>query len=225
MKEASDTGVFFPQRAQLALFFAPGTTFRPLLVATHLDGYTAGMFGVELAVLPLPADAPAEVPRVLAQKPGVGAFSIAFNRADLTLEVGTVEQWSKWLLERFRYFTEIVVDKCGLQVVRVGLVLTFGFAGSIGMADIVQKYIAAGKIGAAEELEIAWLKRPRVGEMVVNRWVRLHAASSPQGPRSLIIDTNTRAEEQLTLSTGSIAGILSSWLDDVRSDLYGVIEW
>lgn len=212
--------------SQIALFLAAGADFRILAVANAVGSAFSQLFQAEPSLVPLPADAPGEIPRVLLQQPGVGSLAVGTLRADLTLEwkAGDEHEWQGLVVRRAVELAG-VFETLGMSITRLGLVLVYDLADGISLEEIRRRYMCRGKAEGALALDLAWLRRISSEGTNVNRWVRL-SYGLPEGEnRRLIIDTNTVQGEGSLLTPADVGRLLQSWIAGIGGDLSHVVDW
>jgi hypothetical protein len=174
--------------------------------------------------MPVPADVPPDFPSAVFQRAGVGQLTVARSRSDLVLELKDHDSWQETFLDATERLASSLV-RARASIVRVGLVLTYVFSDSVTIADIHEGYLRAGKAKDAEEINVAWLKRVRWQDALINRWVRLTFSSEPTGERSLVIDLNTPSGVPMNFNVDLVGEYVSYWFAELDEKLGDIIEW
>lgn len=219
--------LFMPKTSQLALFFVPGNTFKLIPLANAISEDLSSIFSVEPTVVSFPPEAPIpiEMPRIILQQNNVGQLSIAYSRADLTLEWKGSSEWQDTVVSTSKALARCLVQRSNLKVQRMGLIITNYLSDKITLENLHSRYIRSPKMSDAVELRFAWLKRIKTNNQDVNRWVQFYLSSFPGGPRNVVIDLNTPPEEELDLTPEAIEGMVHIWLEQIWSDINGILEW
>ncbi len=217
--------LFVPKSSQLVLLFAPGSTFKPVKLANLISEDLSSIFSSEPTAVSLPPETPLEVPRVILQQNGVGQLSIGYLRADLALEWKGTSEWQDTVITTSKVLAQCLIEKSDLKVQRMGFVLTNSLSDAITIEDLRSRYIRSQKMEDALELRIAWLRRIKTKDLDINRWVQFLFASYPSGIRNVVIDLNTRPEDELDLRPDAIEEMVKIWLEQVWGDIHGILEW
>jgi len=118
---------FTVQHIQFAIFPKNFSISDKIKLATGLREKTGDLFDGEPTILPLPIDAPLEVPRIILQsKDGLSRCNISLRRIDVFLgyKKGVVDN-----IARAKGITNTITDyfitDCGINIGRIGFVATF----------------------------------------------------------------------------------------------------
>ncbi len=209
---------------RIVLFVSPGLPDKVLSLANELSTILSHVFPEDPMIMPVPADVPPDFPSAVFQRAGVGQLTVARSRADLVLELKDHDSWQETFLDATERLASSLV-RAKASIVRVGLVLTYVFSDSVTIADIQEGYLRAGKAKDAEEINVAWLKRVRWQDALINRWVRLTFSSEPTGERSLMIDLNTPSGVPMNFNVALVGEYVSYWFAELDEKLGDIIEW
>jgi len=204
----------------LALFLVP-SQWKSVRVAGLLSEVLGDIFTGEPGILPLPIDAPAEIPRIVMNRENVAQLTISAVRADLHLGEQMAD-WSHINLVSGRLVDSIVGD-LKLQVIRVGVVFVCEIMSDDPLRHISQRFLKP--IDLMDELDLAWHDFMNVGNERCNRWRRFCVGPPLGGKRELIVDVNTLAEADSPRSAENIKEFTSSLIIQVGGDFDGVVGW
>lgn len=224
-------------RIQTALFLSTIDLTDRLTLATAMRAASHGILDGEPVMLPVPPNAPAEIPRLRLGQAGDGwGCQVSPQRVDFFFERSlkqaheeeppdavelhfklTQNVWSQ-LEEQFRATAN-----------RIGLIVRFGTRLSHATRLVCQSFLRTDSFDSSEKIEVHALRKIRMGTYDVNRWARLRAVGlesddNAQGSLLLDIDINTLPTQQLDLLSEDIAQFLAQAFalsQDTMEDLAG----
>lgn len=221
---AINTELFPLKNIHIALFFSSSANFKPLKLASSLDEKMQSLFDVEPMILPIPADAPAELPRISINKDGIGSIGVSFVRADLSLEQGE-DSCLEDVLLNIRTFIDCIMES-GAQVARVGFVHRFALPPDITTASLKERYIKENKFNDVNEMNMSWLRRWETSTLdevlTVNRMV---SVICDRANKLLIVDNNTIPECIYQLTPDLIFKFIKECGDQIDGDFERIVEW
>lgn len=223
-----DTCVDFnrPVNAHMALFFAPGSSFKPISIATSLPDEITELFGGnDPNIFSYPPEVPNDAPRLVFNSE-VAELVASFTRVDFQVKVENYFHNEECLRDVFVDLVRILRDKHNLRFNRMGFLLRFPLKDEVDINLLRDRYIKDDKLSEARELQLSWMKRFEIQGLEVNRWVRVLYMDNAQGrEQSLIIDTNTLAEKEYSIDNCVANSVIEKVQSEVRGDLSDVIEW
>jgi len=176
--------------------------------AGELKRAAGGLLDGDPAMVPIPDDMTPEAPRILLKASGDDyRCNVSINRVDVFLIPRNEEQKSAapidpqyQLLQR--KIAGFLTTSMGVRIIRIGIVGTFLLRlGAPGARMIKAAYLCDGApISGASEIQLHALDTVRLlGQLEVNRWVRILSGSRPEGGPDahiarMVIDLNTVAE-------------------------------
>jgi len=200
------------KKVQLVLF--PRGGFNPIdkiKVANDIKEVSGGLFDGEPTILPLPIDAPPEIPRIiLNSKDNFYSFHLAMPRIDFFLikpkENGINVVKNDYIPIAKQLFTYFIVEQ-NVLVGRVGFVVDFELNLEQSANKLLQKLFLNPKhFYAAEDLilrniSLVFSERDSIGDWKVNRLVRVNSLRERSNPKndkrlSIRIDINTIPEKK-----------------------------
>jgi len=195
-----------PDNTKLVLF-SPIIVFVDKLKAANSINYvSSGLFSGDPIMLPIPDDAPSEIPRMqMASKDGKHNLSIARNRLDLLFKYKEDEAEklfpSPGLFETFLTIFNYLREDAHIQVTRCAIVSNWILELEKPGAEVILSSYVRSKTPIIKpyELELHYLAKRSIAGFDVNKWTRIKSArkiNEPENNRfiSFYIDINTLAE-------------------------------
>lgn len=222
-------------RIQTALFLSTIDLTDRLTMAVAIREASENMLSGEPVMLPVPVDAPGEIPRLrLNEAEGNWACQVAPKRLDFFFEC-SLEQMERDeptdVMEiHFKLTTDVwnqLQDQFRAKAHRIGLITRVGAEVSRASSLLRETFLRTASFDSSHKLEVHALHKLKMKEYDVNRWVRLRASqgqSDGNDSSKLFIDTdiNTLPQHRLDLSTENVTRFLRealSLLEDTRQDL------
>ncbi len=207
---------------QLVLFSPGIIVVDKLKTANMLNDSLSGIFDGDPIILPIPDDAPLEIPRMqLKSKDERYNLTIAKNRLDFIFRSKKDEQRAefpvsglfKTFIKVFQYFKEDIHS----QFTRAAIVANWiiELEKTPAAEHLLSKYIRKEtSISNPYELELHFLTKELVAGLKVNNWTRIKSArkiSEPEQNRLITfhIDINTLAEEKYKFNQELLQEFLS----------------
>lgn len=209
-----------PISAQLVIF-SPGIVIaNKLKVANTINDNLSSLFDSDPVMLPLPEDAPSELPRIqMSSKDKRYSLSIALKRIDFVFQYKEEDEklfpipgFFEKFLTIFQYFSENIHT----QFIRSAIITNWimEIERSSAAEFLLDKYIQhKTPIVKPYELELHSLTKETVADFEVNRWVRIkstHKKTEPEKSNLIlfIIDINTLAEKSYEFDKDSLQRFL-----------------
>lgn len=224
---------FFVQRILTVLFGSLDLTNK-LAVANSLITRAQGMLDGEPAVLPVPADAPPEVPRILlSSKDGAYRCNVGIDHVELMyVERGkpasSVYQLRDAYLALLRNIAEGVRTEICTKVTRIGCVMEMvSFPAEDTVQLLMTKFMQEKAFGSPLELQLHVLHKMVWDSLQVNRWLRLLSLRRQESGKEIpilaaTIDMNTPGEMQYDLGADAIVAFCSRACTHVTEELRGL---
>jgi hypothetical protein len=162
---------------QLALFFSE-LDKRPDRFIKKFDAALGDVFDEMPVILPIPEDAPPEIPSViLKSSDGTYTCNIARSRIDILLKTTSIKTEASEYLDRFFDFIKIysAVVFGSKEVERFGFIGQYFFEDGEPVQKIQSKYFKTN-LGKLEELNIRFNKRFSTGDLIMNDVVEISKA-------------------------------------------------
>lgn len=208
------------RQLQSAIFIASIDAGTRLEIAAALGKEIDELVGVDPVLIPLPENAPAELPHIVMSNDETGLqFQYAPARTDLIFNFekpAPLEELAERLSETSSITTRVwslLQSQFAARSRRLGLVCTF-MAGAEDAASLITGRYLKGSYGkGSAEAQIHYLHKSSEGPFSVNRWVRLRSQpKSDEGEDSifLMVDVNTIPEQSgPSVDEGTIEGFMS----------------
>ncbi len=202
-------------------------------VAQNLNKATKNLFSGEQTILPIPDDAPVEIPRIiLGDKNKMFHCHISPKRLEFFLrqkkgENKKLEEVQDDFLTQLANIARAVKTELRVKVERMGIVVNSAVFPEESPVDfLMKKFLKSGTIVDPRELNLNFLHKFALGEFKVNRWHRFRCLS-PEGKETLeeanalLIETdiNTVSEMKYDFSAEQIPAFCSQVFTFVESDL------
>lgn len=196
----------------------------PLEVGHQLRSKTGNLFDGEPLVLPLPSDAPLEIPRIiLKSKDDVHSCNVSAERLDLFYRAK--QPTRKWIDLREEYFSRLslisqtLVETLGVHVERLGSIAQFDVPVGQGASSIIRKaYLKDGILPGQHEIQLGVLDRQSWETIEINRWIRLRGHEE-ESTLHIIVDINTIPEKKYDFDLKGIESFYNYVTNFFVSDL------
>jgi hypothetical protein len=217
---------------QVALF-SPGIDLSDkLALAQNIKKETGSLFNGESIVLPIPNDAPAEIPRiVLKNKNGQISLNISSNKVDIFLKPApntSIRQSYNEVKKEFEGLLKFLFKTGAFLTQRVGYVLHLQ-----AKVDQAPKYIFDNYFKGTETKEnwvdtnLGLLKRDTIDQKTSNIWFRMNPNKKSDGsvdPEKVIVmfDVNTLPIETNKFDVSGVLSYLkasSEYLDNYSKEV------
>ena len=206
-------------------------------VAQNLNKATKNLFSGEQAILPIPDDAPPEIPRImLGDKDKIFHCYVSPKRLEFFLgqqkgENKKLEEVQNDFLSQLTNIARAVKTELGVKVERMGIVVNSAVFPKESPVDfLMKKFLKAGMIVAPRELNLNFLHRFVLGEFKVNRWHRFRCLSPEdkepfEEANALLAETdiNTVSEIKYDFSAEQIPVFCSQVFTFMESDLKSLL--
>lgn len=141
-------------RIQMAYFFRQGSQYSDFKLISGLYNQLSVDFGTEPRPMPIPDDAPDDIPRFIWSDVNI---NLTFNksRLDFSFNIPTKAQWEE-LIARYNVKIMQAIDEQNIIVDRVGLVSEL--MSQDDLQGILGKFIQIEKFNNANEANLSWLE-------------------------------------------------------------------
>lgn len=141
-------------KVQMAYFFREKSEIRAFGLISSLYDQLKDVFTTEPQSIPIPEDAPEDVPRCVWNDVNT---SLTFSkiRLDFTFNIPSKLNW-KELFVAFNEKIVLAINKCGIKIDRVGLVaevMSFD-----NLHDLLKEHIHIEKFNDAKQANISWFE-------------------------------------------------------------------
>lgn len=173
----------------------------PLEVGYDVRLATGDLLDGEPLVLPLPSDAPSEIPRIiLKSKDERYSCNVSGVRLDLFYrEKNPSQKWIDLRGEYFQYLLPIshtLTETRRATITRLGSIAEFEVPISTSPSLTIRKaYLKEGILPGEQEIQLGVLHRQSWEAIEINRWVRLRGKEGESVLR-VVVDINTIPEKK-----------------------------
>jgi len=220
-------------RSILVVFFSNIDLSNRIEVAASLNKYTGNLFNGESAILPIPEDAPHEIPRIiLDNKEKIFGCVVSPKRLEFSFkqkedENRKLEEVQEDFLNQLSNIAKAAKTELKAKVERLGIIVRLVMFPDENPADfLIRKFLTQGMIVDPRELHLDFLHRFDLGDFKVNRWHRFRcfspeAEEALEKPKALLIDTdiNTVPEIKYDFGAEQTPAFCSQVFTFVKSDL------
>ena len=227
---------FKVQKIQLALFSNNFNLTNMSSVANELKTKTENIFDGQEAILPLPIDAPSEIPRIIL-KSADNSYScnIALSRTDFFFQdisegkklEEVIKDYSAKAEKIYSYF----VSEKNVRIGRIGFVVNFVSELSNSSKKLLQDNIFQDKFYFAQSdklknIALIFSEKDKLDKFEISRLIKIESLrkkSNPDDDKKIAIqyDINTLAEKanEYILSTEDIKNILNLSYEEMELNL------
>lgn len=227
---------YFVKGLQAAIF-SPGIDLtNKISFADLIVKETKDLFDGDPIILPLPADAPAEIPRIiLKSKDQSYSLNVAQTRLDFQYNEQVIKDGlpTKEIMELKTSFlnhtsslVDVFMNKVGAKVVRLGFIATFQTKPSENTNEFIgKKYLVKSyATGDLYNVALAILKRISLNKELVNIWFRLNSYrkegdSLDNKVLTIQLDINTLSDVVLNLDSISVSGFFEKTISYLINNL------
>lgn len=209
-------------RLQTALFISSLGTAKMLDLAATIRDNSGGLLDADPLMLPVPLDAPAELPRlVLKSSDQHWTYQVSGGRCDFVFEVTPEELGSLNLDEITAKQAQVgsniwkaMQSKYNIIGYRIGVINLFVGSPDDSVNILRSQFITPSNAPEPSELQLHALHKLTLGSVAVNRWTRCVAGKSPLKIKSIgslrvEIDINTQTEQKFSLTPEKITSFTS----------------
>lgn len=204
----------------MALFFAENADVPVFKVAQKLQDDFKQIFPGDPEMLPLPADAPKEIPRCTFKNDRNTTMTIALNRMDFDggFKVGT--DWKNYITIILLNFLR-TCSQFGIAVVRLGVVVKAKDDGST-IAELNRKVSIDG-FDESEEKSVFYVSKKSVDDILFNVVTNLiYNEKSVDASEVVSIDVNTDISNNLPSEVDKQIEVVQLMIDEVEGKLKNV---
>lgn len=207
---------------QLAFFFSDNSEISILKLASKIQEAYKAMFPIDPQILPLPNDAPPEVPRCIFQNPD-GSASLTFSSERLDFKAG-IKANASWknFQEVVAYALLQIFNSSGIGIRRIGLIVQ----ASVENKDIpaIDEVVLIDKFHESAEKNLSWVNQEKKDdEITVNIVNNIQINHNNAGLQNIItIDVNTHNDTPLK-ENEKVLDVIGYLLSKIEERLKDVI--
>lgn len=176
-------------KVQMAYFFREKSEIRAFGLISSLYNQLKDVFRTEPQSIPIPDDAPVDVPRCIWNDVNT---SLAFSkvRLDFSYSIPSKYDWEE-LFDAFNKKVTAALDESGVVIDRVGLVAEVMSYDSLH--ELLKEHVKIDKFNCAKEANISWLENIDS----YNVWTNISINES-KGENKIVFDINSLPECRLS---------------------------
>lgn len=212
------------QAVQIAYFYTGIDLSDKLKVAQLAKASFGDVLDGEPTILPLPNDAPLEIPRVVLQsKNNIHLCNIAGNRLDFIIRIPeggeymSIVDFKTSMPKIVDSLNNILLTELLVKPFRLGLILTYVALPKIGGLSFVKKYFIGENKDLSVEAQVHKLTIESIDSIKVNNWIRVIAKENtlPTGENPLTVtsDVNSLITEKVEYTDKLCLSFFNSSLD------------
>lgn len=201
-------------KVNMAFFFKEKTEIRSFGLISSLYAQLKDVFKTEPQSIPVPDDAPADVPRCVWNDVNT---SLSFNkmRLDFSYNVPTKYNWDS-LFGEFNEKISKALEECELVIDRVGLITEMMSTEKLQV--FLTPHVNIDKFNCADEANISWLEKTDS----YNVWTYFIINES-KSENKIIFDINTFPDFKLSESGISSKEAMSKCAEKLRGKMLNVL--
>ena len=216
-------------------FFTHGLFFTDKLsLSSQLIKDTGNIFDGDPIMLPIPPDAPLEFPRmILKSKNEKYILEIKSSRIDFIVKEDQKDKFKKNYpaplikdyQEKLQSLSSSIINVFKTKIIRLGFVLNLQFKVNNAVNVVKKSYIKDVKfIKDTFDLNIGFLNKITLNNLVANIWFRTNALRSPEKDKDnkillVMFDINTVPEKILDLKDQNIVSFTKATLEYLDKNL------
>lgn len=209
---------------QIAVFTSTLDLSNKIGFANQLIQDTKGLFDGDPIVLPIPSDAPPEIPRIILKNKNESySLNVGLDRTDFfynereykdNLPTKVLSDLEQDFLGKTDAIVRSIYNISSTRIIRLGFIVTFQSKVSKvdGKANsfVSEQYLKPkDSLKDPYDINIGVLKKIKVGKLYSNVWFRINPFRKKEDPLDNVVitvrlDINTQAEESLDLTNDEI---------------------
>jgi hypothetical protein len=214
---------FLLVRLQIALFLSTLDLTSKLDLAAAIRDASGRILDADPLILPVPGDAPHEVPRVIqASRDEQWICQVAGNRLDIVFQTPSKTEGNtnfqgiaRQQAQVSSAIWEVLQSRFKASGHRIGMVSTFRATVEEAARTLRRRFLIPSNAPEPHELQLHVLHTLTLRDLLVNRWTRCSAGPLPSpgpgpGVFQLDIDINTLADRPLDLTPSRIVGFIEN---------------
>lgn len=204
----------------MALFFEDGTEVPILKVALRLQEEFKIVFPQEPDIVPLPSDAPKEIPRCTFKNDRNATLSLSLNRIDFNGGFKAGIDWKNQInIIFFNLFR--ICEQFDIKVVRIGVVVQ-----ALGDDDIICELntrVSIDGFAESEEKNVSFVMKKQVDEILLNVITNIiYNKKNEDNSKVISVDVNTDICNTLPSDGNEKMNIVQIIIDEIEGKLKNV---
>lgn len=203
-------------------------------IASKVNSYLKNLFDGDPTILPIPNDAPFELPRImLNSKNKLFSCNISPQRVDFIVnkskaiasgnkEVNAEDAFIKYT----NMITQMILEELKWSINRLALISQCKSRPAGGVIPFLQKMLTDDFSKSAKELQLHSLKTIEINDFKVNYWLRLISQNSGTEKEFLLIasDLNTSQTEKYDVNKDSSKVFFKAVLEVTKDTLLKILN-
>lgn len=201
-------------KVQMAYFFSDKNEIRSFKLISCLYSQLQDVFRTEPQSIPIPEDAPGEVPRCVWNDVNT---SLTFNklRLDFSFNVPTKYNWEN-LFAQFNAKITTSLEECEVVIDRVGMISEV--MSVVDIHDLLKQYVNIEKFNEATEANIAWLEKFDS----YNVWTNIFI-NETNSENKIVFDVNSLPECKLSEQGISACDSMNKCAENLKGKMQNVL--
>lgn len=204
---------------QVSIFFDPNSSISTLNLAQSIQEEYRVMFPNEPQIMPIPFDAPREIPRcIFAKENGSASLTFSLERLDFK---GIIKDGSLWRINILTLLNSLtgICKKHGIIIKRIGVVVDSKTYEELD--SYLAQYISINDFNESFEKTISWINKIKTEDIIINVCVTIQKnIQIPDTQNNFILDVNTDMSssinnEKLEALFEKLLNILKEKMDNV----------
>jgi len=223
-------------RLQVVLFVKSLDLSNPLSLAIFLKEDKSLPFDGPEAILPVPADAPLEIPRIILKaNDGLFSCNVSPNRIDLFFnEIGQSKISPDEVLKKVKKYLQNInidiQDNFNAEVHRIAMVADTVTELSISSRDFLKRhYLKENVVKDVYEAQLSFLSKEKLGNFKINKWLRINTLRKKANPKDdkalqIIFDINTFSEIDYDILPSSVNQFIDLAYKEINSSIKSILK-
>ena len=204
----------------MALFFADGVEVPVLKIALKLQEEFKIMFPSEPNIMPLPIDAPKEIPRCTFRNENGASITVALSRMDFDAGIKVNTDWKNHISAVLLNFMRIC-ETLDIRIIRAGVVVQ-----ALGDDRIIGELNSRVNIEGFEESEeknISFVKKKQIEDILLNVVTNIvYNRKNTDASKVVSVDANTDMSNELPDGIVNKMHIIELIIDEIEGKLKNV---
>lgn len=205
---------------QVAFFFPSNANFSIVKFAGIIQEEFQAMFKNEPTIMPLPDDAPKEIPRCVFKNDNGAELSFGMSRMDFKTTIKEAESW-KNSMEVMAYNFSKLCRTFRIGIDRIGCVVQAN--PNRECIEEISKYVDISDFKNSNEKMINWVDKKEIDGVKINDVINIKTNENDvKFPHIVVIDVNTQKECPLSQNEIELKKAVNVILDEIEARIKDV---
>lgn len=205
---------------QVAFFFPQNTNFSIVKFAGIIQEEFQAMFKNEPTIMPLPDDAPKEIPRCVFKNDSGAELSFGMSRMDFKTTIKDAELW-KNNMEVMAYIFSKLCRNFEIGIERIGCVVQAN--PNKECIEEISKYVDIPNFQNSNEKMINWVDKNEIDGVKINSVINIRINENDiKFPHIVVIDVNTQKEYPLSQDEKELEKVINVLLNEIEARIKDV---